>query len=184
MARQIVFRGRKIQLALDSRPAGRPDHPARRGAPSRGRRHPAAAGRGPRLSAAQSPARVGEMLWEIPAGTLEPGEAIESAAVRELAEETGYRAGRWRKLAAVLPVPGHPERAHAPLPGRGADAGAMRPETDERIEPQVVPWDEATWLGAGRHHPRRQDAGRLAPLGSAAASAARKLNRAPDRYQG
>jgi len=49
---------------------------------------------------------VGETLLEIPAGTLEPGEAPDVAAVRELAEETGYHAGHWRKLTAFYPSPG------------------------------------------------------------------------------
>ena len=42
---------------------------------------------------------VGEELWEIPAGTLDPGEPPDRTAVRELAEETGYRAARWRQVA-------------------------------------------------------------------------------------
>src|SRR5262249_4479583 len=49
---------------------------------------------------------VGGVLLEIPAGTLEPSEAPEVAAVRELAEETGYRAGQWRKLCQFYPSPG------------------------------------------------------------------------------
>ena len=35
---------------------------------------------------------VGEFLWEIPAGTLEPGEKAVECARRELVEETGYEA--------------------------------------------------------------------------------------------
>src|SRR5581483_6343967 len=41
---------------------------------------------------------VGEWLWEIPAGTAEPGEAAGEGARRELAEETGYRCERIRQL--------------------------------------------------------------------------------------
>ena len=41
---------------------------------------------------------VGETLWEVPAGTLEPGEPVELAARRELQEETGYTAAKWRSL--------------------------------------------------------------------------------------
>src|SRR6478752_5927543 len=49
---------------------------------------------------------IGETLWEIPAGTLEPGEPIERAAERELIEETGYRAKRWRYLSYFYASPG------------------------------------------------------------------------------
>src|ERR1700694_4768297 len=41
---------------------------------------------------------IGDFLWEIPAGKLDSGEAPERCAVRELAEETGVRAGRWAPL--------------------------------------------------------------------------------------
>jgi len=51
-------------------------------------------------------AAAGETLLEIPAGTLEPGEAPEQALQRELAEEIGMRAGRVRRLGAFLPSPG------------------------------------------------------------------------------
>lgn len=36
--------------------------------------------------------------WEIPEGGVEPGEAPEAGARRELAEETGYEALAWREL--------------------------------------------------------------------------------------
>jgi len=56
---------------------------------------------------------VGGYIWEIPAGTLNPREDPETCAVRELAEETGYRAGSWRKLGEITPVPGYSdERIH------------------------------------------------------------------------
>ena len=47
----------------------------------------------------------GEIL-EIPAGKLDPGEAPETCAARELLEETGYRAGRLEKLGAIWTSPG------------------------------------------------------------------------------
>ena len=45
-------------------------------------------------------------IYEIPAGTSEPGEPLLSCAKRELAEETGYRAARWKRLCEFYPAPG------------------------------------------------------------------------------
>src|SRR5215467_2766142 len=47
------------------------------------------------------PAR--QYLWELPAGRLDEGEKPLRAAMRELAEETGYRARTWKKLAEFYP---------------------------------------------------------------------------------
>jgi len=49
---------------------------------------------------------VGKTLWELPAGTLEPGEAPAACAGRELAEETGYTAERIEPMTAFYPSPG------------------------------------------------------------------------------
>lgn len=49
---------------------------------------------------------VGEDLLELPAGTLEPGEAPATCVVRELAEETGYRAGQVTPLVSFYSSPG------------------------------------------------------------------------------
>ena len=43
---------------------------------------------------------------EVPAGRLDPGEAPLEAAKRELEEETGYQARRWRELCSFMPAPG------------------------------------------------------------------------------
>ena len=47
-----------------------------------------------------------ETLLEIPAGKIDPGEAPDVCAARELTEETGFRAERLRKLGAVFTTPG------------------------------------------------------------------------------
>jgi ADP-ribose pyrophosphatase len=88
---------------------------------------------------------VGETLVEIPAGTLEPGEVQtpELAAVRELAEETGYRADHWRKLCAFYPSPGVlSERTHL-FVATQLTPGAMHLEKDEDLTPEVVAWSQA-----------------------------------------
>jgi ADP-ribose pyrophosphatase len=52
--------------------------------------------------------RVGakKALWEIPAGTLDPGEDPLACAARELEEETGLKAGKLEHLFTLYPSPG------------------------------------------------------------------------------
>src|SRR5262245_8971538 len=49
---------------------------------------------------------VGAEIWELPAGTIEPGESPEACARRELVEEAGYEAGRLESLGEALADPG------------------------------------------------------------------------------
>jgi ADP-ribose pyrophosphatase len=48
---------------------------------------------------------VGPLL-QLPGGRVEPEEAVLASAKRELAEETGYRGGRWTSRGALFPLPG------------------------------------------------------------------------------
>jgi ADP-ribose pyrophosphatase len=144
MALRIIHRGRKIQVALDTQTL--PDGTTvQRDVVL----HPGAVAIVALVDAEhvcllrnQRPI-VGETLLEIPAGTLEPGEAPEVAAPRELAEETGYRAQRWRKLAAFYPSPGVlSERTHL-FVAEGLTPGKMQLEKDEQLTPEVVAWPDA-----------------------------------------
>jgi len=54
---------------------------------------------------------VDRWLWELPAGTLEPNESLEAAALRECHEEIGKIAGRARKLTMLFPSPGFCDEA-------------------------------------------------------------------------
>ncbi len=86
---------------------------------------------------------VGETLIELPAGTLEPGENPHIAAVRELAEETGYRAGKITLLTECFMSPGIlRERMHIFLATELVE-GRMSLAEDEQIEPMIVRWSEA-----------------------------------------
>jgi ADP-ribose pyrophosphatase len=86
---------------------------------------------------------IGATLWEVPAGTLEPGEPIEEAAVRELEEETGYQAQTWHYLGYLYASPGVlDEKLHLYV-AEGLVAGPPRPEADEQLEPVTVPWADA-----------------------------------------
>lgn len=49
---------------------------------------------------------TGRHIWEFPAGTLEKGEPARRCADRELQEETGWKAGRLRKMLDFFPTPG------------------------------------------------------------------------------
>jgi ADP-ribose pyrophosphatase len=50
---------------------------------------------------------VAETLWEVPAGTLEPGESPERCAERELEEETGFRPGQLSKICQYYLAPSY-----------------------------------------------------------------------------
>jgi ADP-ribose pyrophosphatase len=50
---------------------------------------------------------IGKYIYELPAGTTDKGEAPASCAKREIIEETGYSAGRMKKLGCIYPVPGY-----------------------------------------------------------------------------
>ena len=77
---------------------------------------------------------AGQFLWELVAGRVEPGEAPSRAARRELAEETGYTARRYRKLMDVFPTPGFVTETMVVFLAEGLTAGQARPEADEKIE--------------------------------------------------
>jgi ADP-ribose diphosphatase len=74
---------------------------------------------------------VGRMLFEIPAGTVEPPEAPEACARRELVEEAGYGAHTWERLATFYPAPGvSNEEMHLFLAEDLYPASAEREEED------------------------------------------------------
>jgi len=50
---------------------------------------------------------VKRVLWELPAGSIDPGEAPEAAALRECEEETKLAPSRVEKLASMFPAPGY-----------------------------------------------------------------------------
>ena len=86
---------------------------------------------------------LGRYIWEIPAGTLDPGEPVLDCAQRELTEETGYVAEQWRKLGEITPVPGYSdERVHLFL-ASGLSAAAQRLDADEVLEAHRRPLAEA-----------------------------------------
>jgi ADP-ribose diphosphatase len=73
-------------------------------------------------------------LWELVAGSMEPGESVIRAARRELLEETGYRARLIRPVLSFYSSPGFlTERMHL-VEARDLTFSKAHPEPDERIE--------------------------------------------------
>ena len=99
----------------------------------------------------RSPA--GRILLEIPAGTLNVDPATdliedpELASRRELEEETGYRSGTWRKLAAFWTAPGFAsELMHLYLATDLSPAHPderLGPDEDEHLRLERLPFAEA-----------------------------------------
>lgn len=86
---------------------------------------------------------VGKTLIEVPAGTIDPGEGPDETAPRELAEETGFRAGKVTRIAEWWVSPGvFTERMYLYL-CEELVAGPPEHQPDEKLENLVVTWDEA-----------------------------------------
>jgi ADP-ribose pyrophosphatase len=79
-----------------------------------------------------------QFLWELPAGKIEPGEDPLAGAKRELAEETGYSAKKWKPLVEYYASPGFLGERMKVFLAEGLVAGDARPEEDEQIELRLV----------------------------------------------
>ncbi|WP_058303770.1 NUDIX hydrolase [Gorillibacterium timonense] len=89
---------------------------------------------------------LGRNLVEIPAGKLERGENPLEAAERELQEETGYTAGRIKKLTSFYSAPGFcDELLHLYLADELV-AGESHPDEDEFLECGALTLEEAKSL--------------------------------------
>lgn len=142
--RRIIFRGRKIDLALQE-VALRDGTTAEREVVM----HRGAVALVPMVA----PDRVclvrnrryaiGRTLLEVPAGTIDPGESPEQTAERELLEETGYRAGSIRRVRDWFVSPGVMDERMFLFLCEDLQPGEVRPELDEELETVVVPWTDA-----------------------------------------
>lgn len=84
-----------------------------------------------------------EVIWEIPAGKLNRGEDPKSAAVRELEEETGYRAENAKHLLNIYPSPGYTDEIIHIYLAEVADMVGRHLDEDEFINVRFVPFAEA-----------------------------------------
>jgi ADP-ribose pyrophosphatase len=79
------------------------------------------------------------MMWELPAGRIEEGESPLAAGRRELLEETGYTARRWKKILHFYVSPGFLDETMTIYLARDLRAGEAQPEADERIAIRFFP---------------------------------------------
>jgi ADP-ribose pyrophosphatase len=80
-----------------------------------------------------------DFLWELPAGRIDPGEQELQAAKRELLEETGYTASKWRRILKFYASPGFVAETMAIFLATGLRAGPAQPEEDEFIYKRLMP---------------------------------------------
>jgi ADP-ribose pyrophosphatase len=86
---------------------------------------------------------VDALVWEVPAGRLDPGESPEEGARRELEEEVGLRPRRLEPLTVFYTTPGFCDETMHLFRATGLRAVAARPEADERIEARIFSLGQA-----------------------------------------
>ncbi|HML15835.1 MAG TPA: NUDIX hydrolase [Bryobacteraceae bacterium] len=95
------------------------------------------------------PAR--QYLWELPAGRIDEGETPLKAAKRELAEETGLHAKKWKKMAEFYPSPGFLAEKMTIFLATELAQGESKPMEDERIEMRwFTPRELKNWIRGGK----------------------------------
>lgn len=86
---------------------------------------------------------VGAVLTELPAGKLEPGEAPETGAARELEEETGYRCGRLLPLGRYLPAAAYDTEVIHLYLAQEVTVSHQKLDEDEFLSLVRMPFEEA-----------------------------------------
>jgi ADP-ribose pyrophosphatase len=97
-------------------------------------------------------AAIGREIWELPAGSLDPGETAEDAAVRECEEEIGLVPWRVERIRGLFPTPGFCDEELiffrvSDLRPPAADS-PRKPDEDEDIHAQTFAIEEAKAMAA------------------------------------
>jgi ADP-ribose pyrophosphatase len=162
LTRRILFRGRKIDLALQP-VALRDGTIAEREVVL----HRGAVALVPMVDAdhvclvKNHRYAIGRTLLEVPAGTIDPGESPDQTAERELQEETGFQAGRIRRIRQWYVSPGVMNEQMYLYLCDDLRPGPARHEPDEDLQVEIVAWDEAMAMA---HDGRIEDAKTLLAL--------------------
>ena len=77
---------------------------------------------------------MGRAMLEFPAGTLEPGEPVLDCAVRELIEETGYRAAEWARAGILHNAIGYSDEGIEIWFARGLTLGKRSLDAGEFLD--------------------------------------------------
>jgi ADP-ribose pyrophosphatase len=86
---------------------------------------------------------AGRYLYELPAGRIDEGEKELEAAQRELLEETGYSARRWKRILRFWASPGFVAEEMSLYLARELRRGRAQPEENEVIEIKLIPLERA-----------------------------------------
>jgi len=86
---------------------------------------------------------VGKWILEVPAGTIKDGESPDECALRELEEETGYRARILKKMLTIYPSPGYSTESIHIYVASGLEKSTQKLEEDEELTIIEMGVDEA-----------------------------------------
>lgn len=82
---------------------------------------------------------LGQTIWELPAGCLEPGEPPMETAKRELEEEAGVKAKQWRDLGKISSSPGFSNEMLYLYEARELSEGTLKLDDAEQLTAHWLP---------------------------------------------
>ena len=91
---------------------------------------------------------IGETIWELPAGCLEPNEPPMETAKRELEEEAGVVASEWRDLGFISSSPGFSNELLYLFEARNISSGTLKLDDAEQLEAHWLALDKVYEMAA------------------------------------
>lgn len=84
-----------------------------------------------------------KVIYEIPAGKLDPGEHHRTCGIRELEEETGLSANVFEYMGFIYPSPGFTDEVTHVYLAKELTQGETHPDDDEFLDVEKVPFESA-----------------------------------------